>query len=354
MLVKYLGTVNNEQNENIPRSEFLENGLFRMTQPKFLNDKGSEAKFFPYFDKFSPADMAYARRCFSEFNTDLNPEEPSKEELINLFLKPAGERYTLENTPTLLSFTDYDSIGAYNEAQQQNLENTVQAFNTFILEALSCHIGIFSLSKSANNGLMWTHYANEGMGLAITFKEEHPFFKKFGIQDVSYKEENRASITYYKGTIRINGEYSDNFQLEEKTSLLDLYKLISQEKIRYSDLVKRLVYSKSEDWNYEQEKRIICPLTLCEETLGKITKPNFELKVPENLLLNFPSYSEICLKKIPFDAFDSIIFGYSVSDLQREAIIQKAQKNPHLKHLRFEQATYDMYGKIVIRELQQA
>lgn len=83
MLVKYLGTTTNEQNEHIPRSEFLENGLFRMTQPKFLNDKGSEAKFFPYFDKFSPADMAYARKCFFRFNAGINPEEPSDEQLIN-------------------------------------------------------------------------------------------------------------------------------------------------------------------------------------------------------------------------------------------------------------------------------
>ena len=352
MLVKYLGTTTNEQNEYIPRSEFLENGLFRMTQPKFLNDKGSEAKFFPYFNEFSPADMAYAKKCFSKFNADLHSEEPSEEKLINFYLKPTGRRYTLEEFPTLLGFTDYDSIEAYNEAQKEHLEKSVEGFNSFTLEALSCHIGIFSLSKSANNKLMWTHYANEGMGIAVTFKEEHPFFKKFGLQDVSYKEENRASITYYKGTIRINGEYSNNFELEEKTNLLDLYKLISKEKVRYSDLVKRLIYSKSEDWEYEQERRIICPLILCEKTLGKITKPSFELKVPENLLMNFPSYSEICLKKIPFDAFNSIIFGYSVSDLQKEAIIRRANKNPYLKHLRFEQAAYDIYGKIIIKEIQ--
>lgn len=355
MLVKYLGTEYDKSNEQwIPRSKFLENGLFRMTQPKFLNDKGSEAKFFPYFDNFSPADMAYARRCFFKINADLNPEEPSEEELINHFLKPAGRTYNLEEFPTLLGFTDYDSIEAYNAAQKEHLEKSVKGFNSFILEALSCHIGIFSLSKTANNNLMWTHYANEGNGIAVTFKEEHPFFKEFKLQDVSYEEENRASITYYKGTIRINGEYSDSFQLEEKTSLLDLYKLISQEKIKYSDLVERLIYSKSKGWNYEQERRIVCPLILCEETLGKTTKPNFEFEVPENSIIDFPSYSEVCLKKIPFDAFESIIFGYSISDLQRKNIINKAQKNPHLKHLKFEQANHDIYGKIIIKELQLA
>lgn len=352
MLVKYLGTITNDKNEHIPRSEFLENGLFRMTQPKFLNDKGSEAKFFPYFDKFSPADMAYARRCFFEFNADLNTGEPSDEDLINLFLKPAGSRYTLEEFPTLLGFTDYDSIEAYNAAQKEHLEKSVEGFNSFILEALSCHIGIFSLSKSANNELMWTHYANEGMGLAVTFKEEHPFFKKFGLQDVSYKIEDRASITYYRGTTRINGEYSKSFELEENVSLSDIYKLVYQDKSKYKELIDRLLYSKSQKWSYEDEKRIICPLISCEETSEKIIKPNFDLNLPNDLLINLPSYPEVCLKKIPFDAFDSVIFGYSVNELQKQNIINKARENPNLKHLKFNQAKSDIYGDIKIIELQ--
>lgn len=348
MLVKYLGTTTNQ---HIPRSEFLENGLFRMTQPKFLNDKGSEAKFFPYFDEFSPADIAYARKRFLKFNAEPNPELPSDEELIKFYLKPAGEQYTLENTPTLLSFTDYDSVEAYNAAQKEKLEKAVKGFNSFILEALSCYIGIFSLSKSAVNELMWTHYANEGMGLAVTFKEEHPFFKEFKPKDVSYKHEDRASITYYEGTIRINGEYSDSFEIKEELNLLNLYKVFSQDSTKYMELIKRLLYSKSEKWEYEEEIRIICPIGLCEKNSEKIIKPSFDLKIPENLLTMFSKYPEICLKKIPFDAFDSIVFGYSVCDSQKEAIIRKAQKNPNLKHLRFEQASHDIYEKIVIKEL---
>lgn len=348
MLVKYLGTTTNQ---HIPRSEFLENGLFRMTQPKFLNDKGSEAKFFPYFDEFSPADIAYARKRFLKFNAELNPELPSDEELINFYLKPAGERYTLEKFPTLLGFTGYDSIEAYNAAQKENLEKAIKGFNSFVLEALSCYIGIFSLSKNAVNELMWTHYANQGMGLAVTFKEEHPFFKEFQPHDVSYKHQDRASITYYEGTIRINGEYSDSFKIKEELNLLNLYKLFSQDSTKYMELIKRLLYSKYEDWKYEEEIRIICPLQLCEGNSGNIIEPSFDSKIPENLLTMFSEYPEICFKKIPFDAFDSIIFGYAVSDSQREDIITKAQRNPNLGHLRFEQADHDIYGKIVIKEL---
>ncbi|WP_198334706.1 DUF2971 domain-containing protein [Psychrobacter namhaensis] len=351
MLVKYLGTTINEKNEHTPRAEFLENGLFRMTQPKFLNDKGSEAKFFPYFDKFSPADMAYARKCFFQFNTDLNPEEPSDEELINHYLKPIGRTYNLEEFPTLLGFTEYDSVESYNQAQREDLEKAVEGFNNFILEALSCHIGVFSLSKSANNELMWTHYTNEGKGLAVTFKEEHPFFKNFGLQDVSYKEEDRAFITYYRGTTRINGEYAKSFELDESMNLSEIYKLVYQDKNKYKELVDRLLYSKSNKWSYEEERRILCPLISCETKSKTTIEPNFDLKLPDNLLINLPSYPEICLKEIPFDAFSSVIFGYSVNEVQKQEIISKAQQNPLLKHLKFSQAKFDIFGDINIVDL---
>ncbi|UCX04523.1 transposase domain-containing protein [Shewanella glacialimarina] len=69
MLVKYYGLVfDNRTNSWLPRVEFISNGLFRMTQPKYLNDKGSEARLWPYFNEFSPAD--YIMTCRAN---DLNP-----------------------------------------------------------------------------------------------------------------------------------------------------------------------------------------------------------------------------------------------------------------------------------------
>ena len=63
MLVKYYGLVFvHRTNRWSPRVEFISNGLFRMTQPKYLNDKGSEARLWPYFNEFSPADYAWAKK----------------------------------------------------------------------------------------------------------------------------------------------------------------------------------------------------------------------------------------------------------------------------------------------------
>ncbi len=351
MLVKYLGTQFDEKSKTwLPRSEFLENGLFRMTQPKFLNDKGSEARFYPYLNEFSPADLAYARKRFNSFNLGSQTQQPSDADL-NFFLESTGEHYTLENTPTLLGFTDYNSIEAYNEAQSKNLKKAVMELHSLVLEMISSRIGVFSLSKDANNQKMWVHYADNNMGLAVTFKEEHSFFKNLDLQDVSYKPEDRASFTYYKNTIRINGEPLEHLQIDDHINLLNLHRLVSKNKDKFNELKRRLLYTKSEIWNEEQEKRIICPLEFCEEKKGKTITPNLNKNIPDHLFKEFPEYSEICLKKIPFDAFDSIIFGDSVPDLQKEVIIKKAQNNPYLNHLIFKQASFDMHGKITIKKI---
>ncbi|MGP4732547.1 MULTISPECIES: DUF2971 domain-containing protein [unclassified Psychrobacter] len=351
MLVKYLGTTINERNEHIPRSEFLENGLFRMTQPIFLNDKGSEARFYPYLNEFSPADLAYARKCSNSFNTGSRTKQVADEDLIRLHLEPSGDHYTLENTPTLLGFTDYASKEEYYEAKSIELKKSVEEFNNSILEAISSHIGIFSLSKSVDNEKMWVHYANNHMGLAVEFKEEHSFFQDFRVQDISYKREDRASITYYKNTIRINGEPLRNLELNEPINLLSLYNFISQQKDKLSGITKKLLYTKNGKWSEEQEKRLICPLEVCEEKKGKVITPKLNENIPDYLLEEFSSYHEICLKKIPFDALESIVFGVSVNEFQQQNIIEKARKNPDLRHLTFSQAKFDIFGDINIVDL---
>ena len=173
MLVKYYGLdFNQEKNTWLPRSKFISNGLFRMTQPKYLNDKGSETRLWPYFNKFSPADYAWAKKKHSEFQFS-NSHSPSIEFLERFYLKPSGIRYG-DSFPHMLSEAGYSSMNEYDELQ---LNNIVKKLNNFLVETLSCHLGVFSLSSSDKNELMWTHYASEGKGLAVTFKPEHPFFR---------------------------------------------------------------------------------------------------------------------------------------------------------------------------------
>ena len=139
---------------------------------------------------------------------------------------------------------------------------------------------------------MWTHYSSEGKGLAISFNEDHPFFKEFTPAAVSYSPEDRATFTYYKGTIRLNGNPIKDYQINDISEPLSFLSHLQSKHDIIIDLTKKLLYSKAEKWAYEEESRIVLPLELCEETRGE----------------------EVYLKKVPFDAFDSIILGYDISD----------------------------------------
>lgn len=342
MLVKYYALVFDQESKNwLPRVEFISNGLFRMTQPKYLNDKGSEARLSPYFNKFSPADYAWARKEHSKI--EMNPSYiPSNEELENLFLKPVGVRYG-EQFPHMLWEDGFQSIEEYDK---ENLVKAVQKLNLFLVEALSCKLGVLSLSKSATNELMWTHYASDGKGLAVTFDEEHSFFNQFNPKDVTYTPEKRASLTYYKGTMRINGAPIEHFQLDKFSNSIETLQSLLSKGIKIEDLSDRLLYSKDKKWAYEEESRIVCPLMFCEEKIGAKVQPDFGLQLPEQVSHLFNEYSEINLKRIPFDAFKLIIFGYGMSQEHKLLIARLVNENHDLSHIGLKEAKHDIFGKL--------
>lgn len=343
MLVKYYKLVfSQESNRFIPRCDFLLNGLFRMTQPKFLNDKGSESRLLPYFNQFSPADYEWAKKEYAKWGSN-SSYEPSNEEL-EFYLKPIGKRYG-EDFPHLLKNEGFESMEEFDYTELSKIATSI---NNYLVEALSCHLGVFSLCNSDTNENMWTYYANDGEGLAIKFKEEHYFFKTLQPKKVSYKPEKRASLTYYKGMVRLNGFPLKKFLTNNYVnSSLALSSLFNNE-INLADLTERILYSKAEHWDVEDEVRIICPLSYCEEKTGQQIKPKIEIELPTSMQDYHKEQFEINLKKIPFDAFDSLIFGYNMKEEDIELTINKANENPALAHLKFQQAKHDAFGNIKI------
>jgi len=347
MLVKYYGlSFNDITSTFVVRSDFISNGLFRVTQPKYLNDQGSEARVWPYFNKFSPADYAWAK--VKHHQMQRNPQyKPSIEELENFHLKPCGLRYG-DEFPHLLLQEGFSSMEEYDLAQLTQIASNL---NAFLVEVLSCQLGIISLSKSDKNELMWTHYASEGKGLAVTFNSKHPFFKEFIPKDVSYSPDRRAALTYYKGMMRMNG-----IPLK-KTHKVDLYNPLSfmhslhDNGIDFSELSERLLYSKAEKWLSEDEARIVCPLMLCEERKGNYSEPDLKFEFRKEQENTLKGHHEINLKKIPFSAFESIVLGSRMSESDKDKIIKLVDKNPELDHLRLCIARYNIFGEIEIKNL---
>ncbi|ELB2184877.1 TPA: DUF2971 domain-containing protein [Vibrio parahaemolyticus] len=342
MLVKYYGLVFDSDDQSwSPRADFISNGLFRITQPKYLNDKGSESRLWPYFNEFSPADYAWVRK--EHYKLQAVPSYvPSNEELENFFLKPCGIRYG-EQIPHMLRQEGFQSMEEYDK---ERLVIAAERINSFIVEALSCQLGVLSLAKSDTNELMWTHYASEGKGLAVTFDEEHPFFSQFPPKEVSYTADKRASLTYYKGSIRINGAPIKNFQVSSFQNSFGVLQSLLNNGLDVAEFSERLLYSKAEQWSPEDEVRIVCPLILSDKKIGPQIQPDFGVQLPDELSNLFPTYAEINLKQIPFDAFESIVFGYSMSDADKLKIIELVGKNENLSHLKLRVAKHNIFGKL--------
>lgn len=347
MYVKYYGLVPHDTLGYAPRLKFLENGLFRFTQPTLLNDK-NETKFLPFFNQFSPADYAWARKESKKTHSLLFKGDFSDEELAKFFLMPSGRRYG-DVMPYLVK-REYglDSMEEYDKLSFNNFTNDM---NNNVPGLLSCVIGVLSLSRNPLNELMWTHYASDGKGIAVTFNENHTFFSSNQTLDVSYKDEDRATLTYYKGKFRINGHQVKDFHVSDLNNPALGASHLIRNGVDIFDLSNRLIFSKSAKWSYEEEVRVISLLSDCNAFDGDIYKPNFDESLANFFDGGLLKYTpEICLKKIPFDAIESIIIGYQASDEIKRYIYNKVIGNSETKHIRVLEAYHDVFQKLDTKE----
>lgn len=343
MLYKYLGEARDQvTNADGPRADCLRNGLFRFTQPALLNDKTSEFRAAVYLNAFSPADYewAYKRERRMEVN---HSYEPSKEELERMFLMPTGERYG-DTMPHLLAGEGFQSMQEFDQAQ---VERIASGINRAVVGLFSAHFGVLSMCEDPVNKLMWTHYGSEGRGLAIGFDETHAFFVGAGVKRVSYNPADRASITYFKGAVRINGlpvrYMSEGLQLQEL--LKDRYQLQS--------MFERFVYAKEEVWAYEREHRLLMRLDQrdSEGNPADCFYPVVDPEVAEHLEPYMRLHPRVCLKRIPYDAFKEVLLGYEVSEKSEQKVRDLLDQNTGLKHVILKRIRIDVFGNLVSRQV---
>jgi hypothetical protein len=187
--------------------------------------------------------------CYSEY------KEYMKEELANKF----GGEFPLEIIPNLKSIID-EPIAA-------------------IPERLGEYFGILSLTKSNNNGLMWAHYADSHKGFAIGFDSESPFFKSGksneGLREVKYS--SQRAIVPYGGLKSLD---SDGLAKANEY----------------------FFFTKSENWRYEEELRILA-----------------SLKKADSIPCKVEGY-DLCLFNFPKECVKEVILGYRMPEDTRQEI----------------------------------
>jgi len=143
----------------------------------------------------------------------------------------------------------------------------------------------FTLSEKSDNLLMWSHYARNHEGFVIGFDADHSFFKGKGI---------------YKPTKVLYSAKRPNVGLSN-LSLEDTY------------------FTKSIDWEYEQEWRLFSDLNDVSETIETKELP-------------------IYLFDLPGDAIIEIIFGCRSSEKLKDRISSELSLNKKLQHVTLKRA----------------
>jgi Protein of unknown function (DUF2971) len=190
-------------------------------------------------------------------------EEKATKVAKELFEKEAGYEVPDEILSQLVSHTMLEL--------NKHLEN----FPNVIGESML----MLCLTKKNNNSLMWSHYADSHKGIAIGFDSESQFLKhnngkvNSGLREVKYSEE------------RENG----------------LISLDAQE-------IERLFFTKSLDWKYEEELRIYYHPSGADDDTKE-----FE---------GFKLY----LFKFPKECVKEIVFGYKISEQNRNEIAEMVSK----------------------------
>jgi hypothetical protein len=127
------------------------------------------------------------------------------------------------------------------------LRELAQPINTKINE----NIGVLSLSELADHKLMWAHYAERSTGFVVGFDSENPFF-----------QQRRSEVDEFG--------YLRKVHYEEKRPNVDFANTSSLEWFQV----------KAKEWEYEQEWRIVRPLSDASQ--------HFEQKPFDIFLFAFP------------------------------------------------------------------
>lgn len=150
-----------------------------------------------------------------------------------------------------------------------------------LMALLSDNLGVLSLSRTEDNLLMWSHYADEGKGIVIGFDDEHSFFKQPSLAGRSTRP---IPVVYTNKRSKIlPGE--DRFY-------------------------EKLLCEKPRDWAYEEEERLFRAFLNKEDCLGKDA-----------------CGMDVILTDLPKTAIKAVYIGYGISEQTKTRTLSAIKSN---------------------------
>ncbi len=153
---------------------------------------------------------------------------------------------------------------------------------------------VLSLTEKKNNLLMWAHYAQQHKGMVIGFNSDHEFFNKKLNPSDDFRHLRKVSYEQERPTVRFGED--DDFS--------------------------RILLTKSIEWAYEDEWRMILPMQMAEEVF-------------------IHQGEKVHLFPFPPDAVVEIILGARIPDNTRKRVREFMLGNSKYKHAVLQESRLD-------------
>jgi len=266
--------------------------LVRFTPPLDLNDP---FEVVPHVANLIAPEQADSYFQSLEKDADNRVREVLVEELARLGLPESFAKLVPYD---VLRAVKVESLAYMKHVLPAILERAKPTVGAKVQKAVGERFGILCLSEVADNPLMWSHYADAHRGFVIEFDAAHEFFTGGGMSGavgrvlpVTYASE-RPGVTMFDPTLCAE----------------DLGR-------RY---VTDVLLTKSVDWAYEREWRMLLPLN--------------DQKVPHVV------EGGMHLFRVPATAITRVIVGARCMQETRAAILAAIGVDRRLRHIRLAQA----------------
>lgn len=211
------------------------------------------------------------------------------------------------------SDSDQEFINKFEEIATRSFNDKVTEERGSVFQVLKnrlSQLGVLSLSKRADEPLMWSHYANGHKGITVGIRKE-------------YFESMKDSVCR---DLKIIGGF--NVEYEESPNYLEIIDWYVKREIKTKKQIKNehllvglliaVIITKSKSWLYESEFRVIRhskgALTIPAEYISEVVVGNKTTDVTFSeieRILDSPSLRHIEIKKAEFSKYS---FAMTISD----------------------------------------
>ena len=291
----------------LSRLETLTNGMLRFTQPSSFNDPFEVTPHIDALierDKIMPFGEAlfsgpdFEKEFFTNFSQVINQiiEEHNLPPEVAQLLKVTKPEEALTATQPLLMSIFSDFVGLNMDGMKDHYQDTLQ-------KDLNSKFGLLCLTEKPDNELMWSHYADSHKGFAIGFKSDHPYFnqRKSDLDQTNFLQK----VIYTK----------------QRPSLA-FFDPEADEAAAVPKLIQQIFLTKSLNWKYEKEWRMIKLLEGAD-------------------LIKQVSVDQIYLFNYPIDSIDRVILGAKCPQQLKMDISKFISEKSALAKIKLYQCTLD-------------